>query len=181
MLHIRWKQMHLILRCSCLKLFAHSRRKSVKYIRPFSYKKINNSKIQICPLSFIKKKKFVSSKLDFYVVEFFQQSFLLKILKMFYFVVKATAAWMLCGRCFVPNSICPVFEPKVRKLKPSNSFSHLLFFWIFRRWAKSTLVLLPLFGVHYTVFLWMYYSVGVDEKVELVWLFCDQTFASFQV
>ena len=50
-----------------------------------------------------------------------------------------------------------------------------------RRWARSTLVLVPLFGVHYTVFLGMSYSMGVNETVELVWLFCDQLFASFQV
>jgi hypothetical protein len=50
-----------------------------------------------------------------------------------------------------------------------------------RRWAKSTLVLVPLFGVHYTVFLGMSYSMGVHPGVEIVWLFCDQLFASFQV
>ncbi|XP_043289421.1 vasoactive intestinal polypeptide receptor 2-like isoform X2 [Venturia canescens] len=50
----------------------------------------------------------------------------------------------------------------------------------YKRWARSTLVLVPLFGVHYTVFLGMSYSMGVNEKVELVWLFCDQLFASFQ-
>ncbi|XP_076632428.1 vasoactive intestinal polypeptide receptor 2 isoform X1 [Colletes latitarsis] len=50
----------------------------------------------------------------------------------------------------------------------------------YKRWAKSTLVLVPLFGVHYTVFLGMSYSIGVNETVELVWLFCDQFFASFQ-
>ncbi|CAK9818720.1 Parathyroid hormone/parathyroid hormone-related peptide receptor [Anthophora quadrimaculata] len=50
----------------------------------------------------------------------------------------------------------------------------------YKRWAKSTLVLVPLFGVHYTVFLGMSYSIGVNETVEVVWLFCDQLFASFQ-
>ncbi|XP_069690155.1 secretin receptor-like [Periplaneta americana] len=50
----------------------------------------------------------------------------------------------------------------------------------YRRWAKSTLVLVPLFGVHYTLFLGMSYSMGVHPGVELVWLFCDQLFASFQ-
>lgn len=50
----------------------------------------------------------------------------------------------------------------------------------YRRWAKSTLVLVPLFGVHYTVFLGMSYSIGVHAGVEIAWLFCDQLFASFQ-
>ncbi|XP_032667230.1 parathyroid hormone/parathyroid hormone-related peptide receptor-like isoform X3 [Odontomachus brunneus] len=50
----------------------------------------------------------------------------------------------------------------------------------YKRWARSTLVLMPLFGVHYTVFLGMTYSIGVNETVEIVWLFCDQLFASFQ-
>lgn len=51
----------------------------------------------------------------------------------------------------------------------------------FRKWAKSTLILIPLFGVHYAILHGMSYSRGVNEKVELVWLFCDQFFASFQV
>lgn len=50
----------------------------------------------------------------------------------------------------------------------------------YKRWAKSTLVLVPLFGVHYTVFLGMSYSIGVNETVEVIWLLCDQLFASFQ-
>jgi hypothetical protein len=50
-----------------------------------------------------------------------------------------------------------------------------------RRWAKSTLVLVPLFGVHYTGFLGMSYITGVHPGVEIAWLFCDQLFASFQV
>ncbi|XP_054265263.1 parathyroid hormone/parathyroid hormone-related peptide receptor-like isoform X1 [Macrosteles quadrilineatus] len=52
-------------------------------------------------------------------------------------------------------------------------------FRVYRRWAKSTLVLVPLFGVHYIVFLIMSY-IGVEENVEIVWLFIDQLFTSFQ-
>ncbi|KYQ56095.1 Parathyroid hormone/parathyroid hormone-related peptide receptor [Trachymyrmex zeteki] len=50
----------------------------------------------------------------------------------------------------------------------------------YKRWARSTLVLVPLFGVHYAFFILMSYSIGVNETVEVVWLFCDQLFASFQ-
>ncbi|XP_043287726.1 parathyroid hormone 2 receptor-like isoform X2 [Venturia canescens] len=46
------------------------------------------------------------------------------------------------------------------------------------RWAKSTLVLVPLFGAHYTLFLGLAYHD--NQLVELIWLFCDQLFASFQ-
>ncbi|XP_048509630.1 secretin receptor-like [Athalia rosae] len=48
----------------------------------------------------------------------------------------------------------------------------------YRRWAKSTLVLVPLFGAHYTLFLGLSYHR--DNRIELLWLFCDQLFASFQ-
>ncbi|XP_071572726.1 secretin receptor isoform X1 [Temnothorax nylanderi] len=50
----------------------------------------------------------------------------------------------------------------------------------YKRWTRSTLVLVPLFGVHYAFFIGMSYSIGVNETVEVVWLFCDQLFASFQ-
>ncbi|XP_042236023.1 secretin receptor-like isoform X2 [Homarus americanus] len=44
--------------------------------------------------------------------------------------------------------------------------------------GKSTLVLVPLFGVHYFV-LWSL-STSTNAYVEIVWLFLDQVFASFQ-
>ncbi|XP_043789458.1 secretin receptor-like [Apis laboriosa] len=47
----------------------------------------------------------------------------------------------------------------------------------YSRWAKATLVLIPLFGAHYTLFLGFSYA---DSKLELVWLFFDQLFVSFQ-
>ncbi|CAK9824043.1 Secretin receptor [Anthophora retusa] len=48
----------------------------------------------------------------------------------------------------------------------------------YSRWARSTLVLVPLFGAHYTIFLGLSYHK--DHRVELIWLFYDQFFASFQ-
>lgn len=59
-------------------------------------------------------------------------------------------------------------------IKFINSF----FFFKHSRWAKATLVLIPLFGAHYTLFLGFSYA---DSKLELVWLFFDQLFVSFQV
>ncbi|KAK4872460.1 hypothetical protein RN001_014489 [Aquatica leii] len=50
----------------------------------------------------------------------------------------------------------------------------------YQKWAKSTLVLVPLFGIHYALFLGMSYYIGRNEIVELTWLICDQLFASFQ-
>ncbi|XP_075218119.1 parathyroid hormone/parathyroid hormone-related peptide receptor-like [Lycorma delicatula] len=49
----------------------------------------------------------------------------------------------------------------------------------FRKWAKSTLVLVPLFGVHYAIFIGMSYVEG-NPELEVAWLFGDQLFASFQ-
>ncbi|CAG5095696.1 Similar to Vipr1: Vasoactive intestinal polypeptide receptor 1 (Mus musculus), partial [Cotesia congregata] len=46
------------------------------------------------------------------------------------------------------------------------------------KWAKSTLVLIPLFGAHYAIFLGLSYHR--DYQLELIWLFWDQFFASFQ-
>lgn len=49
-----------------------------------------------------------------------------------------------------------------------------------RKWAKSTLVLMPLFGVHYTVYTIMH-GAEMSEAVEVALLFIDQLFTSFQV
>ncbi|XP_018333835.1 secretin receptor-like [Agrilus planipennis] len=51
----------------------------------------------------------------------------------------------------------------------------------YKKWARSTLVLVPLFGVHYAVLLGMSFCMGRNQTVELIWLFCDQLFASSQV
>lgn len=51
----------------------------------------------------------------------------------------------------------------------------------YKKWAKSTIILMPLFGIHYAMFLWMSYYMRKQETLELIWLICDQLFASFQV
>ena len=51
----------------------------------------------------------------------------------------------------------------------------------FRRWAKSTLVLVPMFGAHYVLFIWMSPNQQVEPNLEILCLFCDQLFASLQV
>jgi 7 transmembrane receptor (Secretin family). len=56
-----------------------------------------------------------------------------------------------------------------------------IFTSFFRRWAKSTLVLVPLFGAHYVLFIWMSPSQQIDPNLEILCLFCDQLFASLQV
>ncbi|XP_077556789.1 secretin receptor-like isoform X5 [Haemaphysalis longicornis] len=47
------------------------------------------------------------------------------------------------------------------------------------KWFKSTLVLVPLFGAHYAFLLGMSLAAAGD-MLELVWLYIDQLFSSFQ-
>lgn len=63
-----------------------------------------------------------------------------------------------------------------------HKVSFLLFpFYRFRKWFKSTLVLVPLFGVHYALFLSFSFAASSNETLEISWLYVDQTFTSFQV
>ncbi|XP_069702579.1 secretin receptor-like isoform X2 [Periplaneta americana] len=50
----------------------------------------------------------------------------------------------------------------------------------YRRWAKSTLVLMPLFGVHYVLFLWMDPLQRLNDTLTVVCLFINEVFASLQ-
>ncbi|KAL1116900.1 hypothetical protein AAG570_005369 [Ranatra chinensis] len=51
----------------------------------------------------------------------------------------------------------------------------------YRKWAKSTLVLVPLFGVHSVLFIWMSYLGDTLGSLEIVWLYIDQLFNCCQV
>ncbi|XP_031367353.1 secretin receptor-like [Apis dorsata] len=99
--------------------------------------------------------------------------------------------------CWTTHQNPFLFLPIKIPIMISNLFNFLLFLNIVRvlfikfktsvhlqqkkmqysRWAKATLVLIPLFGAHYTLFLGFSYA---DSKLELVWLFFDQLFVSFQ-
>ncbi|KAG8181271.1 hypothetical protein JTE90_018790 [Oedothorax gibbosus] len=50
----------------------------------------------------------------------------------------------------------------------------------YRKWFKSTLVLVPLFGVHYALLLAVSFAARGNESIEVSWLYIDQTFSSFQ-
>ncbi|KAG8233567.1 hypothetical protein J437_LFUL012931 [Ladona fulva] len=51
---------------------------------------------------------------------------------------------------------------RVLLLKLKSSISEETRRYRYRRWAKSTLVLVPLFGIHYAIFLGMSYSMGKE-------------------
>ncbi|XP_017778759.1 PREDICTED: glucagon receptor-like isoform X2 [Nicrophorus vespilloides] len=50
----------------------------------------------------------------------------------------------------------------------------------YQKWARSTLVLAPLFGIHYALLIGMSSWINKDEIIESIWLISDQLFASFQ-
>ncbi|XP_049804434.1 secretin receptor-like isoform X1 [Schistocerca nitens] len=51
---------------------------------------------------------------------------------------------------------------------------------IYRRLAKSTLILIPLFGVHYVLFVGFHWPSETGSTEEMTALFIDQLFTSFQ-
>ncbi|GIY37730.1 uncharacterized protein CDAR_421521 [Caerostris darwini] len=52
--------------------------------------------------------------------------------------------------------------------------------YIAKKWFKSTLVLVPLFGVHYALLLAVSFAANLSQTLEITWLYIDQTFSSFQ-
>lgn len=61
-----------------------------------------------------------------------------------------------------------------------HQWDSVCFVHSFRKLAKSTLVLIPLYGVHYVVFIWIEPDHASDE-MEVIWLYFEMTFNSFQV
>ena len=88
-------------------------------------------------------------------------------------------SWLRCmqlNTLFFINIIHVLF---VKMFAPSAAQSNRSY--SYRKWFKSTLVLVPLFGVHY-MFLMIFNSLSVfSREIEIVWLYVDLLFTSFQV
>ena len=79
------------------------------------------------------------------------------------------------------NTLFFINITRVLFLKMFSASAHVNRGYNYKQWFKSTLVLVPLFGVHY-VFLLIFNSLSVlGQTVELVWLYVDLLFTSFQV
>lgn len=50
----------------------------------------------------------------------------------------------------------------------------------YQKWARSTLVLVPLFGIHYAVFVGLHCFIDKHIMIEVIYIIGDQLFASFQ-
>lgn len=51
----------------------------------------------------------------------------------------------------------------------------------YRRLAKSILILIPIFGLHFIVFAWLSYATELDVDIQLAFNYIEAFFMSFQV
>lgn len=80
---------------------------------------------------------------------------------------------------FIPPKKSMKFQSKtIYKVKQYDD-PYIFLLECFRKLAKSTLVLIPLFGVHYIVFVGL--PDSVSDEAELVKLYFEMFFNSFQV
>ncbi|KAG0443589.1 hypothetical protein HPB47_014743 [Ixodes persulcatus] len=88
----------------------------------------------------------------------------------------AKAARALCSEV---NFVLFINITRVLFVKLFTTQTHQARKYRYRKWFKSTLVLVPLFGAHYAFLLGMSLAAAGD-LLELVWLYIDQLFSSFQ-
>ncbi|XP_022699431.1 secretin receptor-like isoform X2 [Varroa jacobsoni] len=91
--------------------------------------------------------------------------------------------WLLRGPItlsIVLNFIFFINITRVVFIKMSNSHEPEARRVKYRKWFKSTLVLVPLFGAHHIILMVMSIA-AVTPLYELYWLYIDQLFTSFQV
>lgn len=51
----------------------------------------------------------------------------------------------------------------------------------YKKLARSILILNHLLGIPYTISLVVYYTANRRTNLEIIWIFCDQSFTAFQV
>ncbi|KAG0438891.1 hypothetical protein HPB47_016831 [Ixodes persulcatus] len=90
--------------------------------------------------------------------------------------------WIIRGpitASIVVNFVLFINITRVLFVKLFTTQTHQARKYRYRKWFKSTLVLVPLFGAHYAFLLGMSLAAAGD-LLELVWLYIDQLFSSFQ-